>query len=76
MKKGAGYDCQYCAGYDGEKKTQRWHRWWTLTLKAGCYEANKTRDGALEILQENKEPLYLLPFIWWEKMVSGEVILN
>ena len=33
-------------------------------LHPGKYEANKTNDGALEILQDAGEPVYLLPFIW------------
>jgi len=47
-----------------------------VPLSPGLYLANKTCDGALEILQENKEPLYLLPFIWWERMEMGEIIIS
>jgi len=45
------------------------------SLLPGKYEANKTNDGALEILQSQGEPLYLLPFIWWEKMELGDIMI-
>ena len=44
-------------------------------LIPGKYQANKTNDGALEILQEADEPVYLLPFIWWEKMEIGDILV-
>jgi hypothetical protein len=44
-------------------------------LSPGKYAANKTNDGALEILQDSGEPLYLLPFIWWERMEMGEIVI-
>lgn len=44
-------------------------------LNPGNYQANKTTDGALEILQDAGEPLYLLPFIWWEKMELGDILI-
>lgn len=44
-------------------------------LNPGNYQANKTTDGALEILQEAGESLYLLPFIWWEKMELGDILI-
>jgi hypothetical protein len=44
-------------------------------LNPGKYEANKTNDGALEILQDAGEPVYLLPFILWEKMEIGDVLI-
>jgi hypothetical protein len=47
-----------------------------VPLLPGNYQANKTTDGALEILQPNNEPLYLLPFIWWERMEMGEIVLS
>lgn len=46
-----------------------------LPLTPGKYEANKTNDGALEILQDIGEPVYLLPFVWWEKMELGELLI-
>jgi hypothetical protein len=46
------------------------------SLRPGKYQANQTPDGALEILQGAGETLYLLPFIWWEKMEQGVVILH
>ena len=46
-----------------------------LPLNPGKYEANKTNDGALEILQDAGEPVYLLPFIWWEKMELGDILI-
>ena len=45
-------------------------------LNPGKYEAHKTNDGALEILQDTGEPVYLLPFIWWEKMEMGELVMS
>jgi hypothetical protein len=45
------------------------------SLIPGKYSANKTIDGALEILQSGGEPLYLLPFIWWERMEDGDILL-
>ena len=45
-------------------------------LIPGKYQANKTNDGALEILQEADEPVYLLPFIWWEKMEIGYILVD
>jgi len=45
------------------------------SLIPGQYSANKTHDGALEILQSSGEPLYLLPFIWWERMEDGDILL-
>ena len=45
-------------------------------LNPGKYVANKTNDGALEILQVSGEPLYLLPFIWWERMEMGEIVIR
>jgi hypothetical protein len=44
-------------------------------LNPGKYQANKTNDGALEILQEAGEPVYLLPFIWWEQMELGDILI-
>ena len=46
------------------------------SLSPGKYEANKTYDGALEIIQEVGNPVYLLPFIWWEKMELGELVIG
>jgi hypothetical protein len=46
-----------------------------LPLNPGKYRANKTNDGALEILQDAGEPVYLLPFIWWEKMELGDILI-
>jgi len=34
------------------------------SLIPGKYKANKMNDGALEILQDKDEPVYLLPFVW------------
>lgn len=45
------------------------------SLIPGKYEANQTNDGALEILQALGEPVYLLPFIWWEKMELGDILI-
>ena len=45
-------------------------------LRPGKYAANKTKDGSLEILQDSGEPLYLLPFIWWERMEMGEIVIR
>ena len=45
-------------------------------LTPGQYSANKTKDGALEIFQSEGEPLYLLPFIWWERMEMGEILIS
>ena len=45
-------------------------------LSPGKYAANKTNDGSLEILQDSGEPLYLLPFIWWERMEMGEIVIH
>ena len=45
-------------------------------LKPGKYEANKTNDGALEILQDADEPVYLLPFIWWDNMELGDILIS
>ncbi len=45
-------------------------------LNPGKYAANKTNDGALEILQGTGEPVYLLPFIWWERMEMGEIVID
>jgi len=47
-----------------------------VPLSPGQYQANKTSDGALEILQGSSEPLYLLPFIWWERMEMGEIVIS
>lgn len=44
-------------------------------LNPGKYAANKTNDGALEIIQDAGEPVYLLPFIWWEKMEIGDILI-
>lgn len=44
-------------------------------LIPGKYQANKTNDGALEIFQDAGEPLYLLPFICWEKMELGDILI-
>ena len=44
-------------------------------INPGKYQANKTNDGALEILQDVVEPVYLLPFIWWEKMELGDILI-
>ncbi len=44
-------------------------------LSPGKYQANKTNDGSLEILQSPDEPVYLLPFIWWEKMELGDILI-
>ncbi|QWE11752.1 hypothetical protein [Polynucleobacter sp. AP-Titi-500A-B4] len=46
-----------------------------FSLNPGKYEANKTKDGALEILQGTNEPVYLLPFVWWEKMELGDILI-
>lgn len=45
-------------------------------LIPGKYRANKTNDGALEILQDSDEPVYLLPFILWEKMELGDILIS
>jgi hypothetical protein len=45
-------------------------------LIPGKYQANKTNDGALEILQDKDEPVYLLPFVWWEKMELGDILIT
>ena len=45
-------------------------------LSPGQYQANKTADGSLEILQGNHEPLYLLPVIWWERMEQGDIVIS
>ena len=45
-------------------------------LIPGKYKANKANDGALEILQDKYEPVYLLPFIWWERMEMGEIVID
>lgn len=47
-----------------------------VPLSPGKYQANKTTDGALEILLNGKEPLYILPFIWWERMEMGEILFG
>jgi hypothetical protein len=47
-----------------------------LSLPPGQYQANKTNDGCLEIFQENGESLYLLPFVWWERMKIGEIVIS
>jgi hypothetical protein len=47
----------------------------SVPLNPGKYEANKTNDGALEILQDAGEPVYLLPFIWWERMELGDILI-
>ena len=47
-----------------------------LPLNPGKYQANKTYDGALEIMQDTGEPVYLLPFIWWERMELGEIVIS
>ena len=47
-----------------------------LALNPGKYEANKTNDGALEILQDAGEPVYILPFVLWEKMELGDVLIS
>lgn len=44
-------------------------------LTPGKYQANKTTDGALEIFQDADESLYLLPFIWWEKIELGDILI-
>ncbi len=44
-------------------------------LNPGKYQANKTNDGALEIIQEAGDSVYLLPFIWWEKMELGDILI-
>jgi len=44
-----------------------------MPLNPGKYEANKTIDGALEILQDAGEPVYLMPIIWGEKMEPGDI---
>lgn len=44
-------------------------------LQPGKYLASKTKDGALEILPESGEPAYILPFIWWEKLESGDILI-
>jgi hypothetical protein len=44
-------------------------------LNPGKYLANKTDDGALEILLDVGESVYLLPFIWWEKMELGDILI-
>ena len=48
----------------------------SCSLNPGKYNAHKTYDGALEIVQESGEPAYLLPFIWWEKMELGELVVG
>ena len=45
-------------------------------LTPGKYQANRTNDGALEILQDKDEPVYLLPFVWWEKMELGDILIT
>jgi hypothetical protein len=47
-----------------------------FSLNPGKYVANKTNDGALEILQDTGESVYLLPFIWWERMEMGEIVID
>jgi hypothetical protein len=47
-----------------------------VPLNPGKYQANKTNDGALEILQAAGEPVYLLPFIWWERMELGDILIS
>jgi hypothetical protein len=47
-----------------------------FSLNPGKYAANKTNDGALEILQDTGEPVYLLPFIWWERLEMGEIVID
>ena len=44
-------------------------------LNPGKYLAKKTNDGSLEIMQDTGEPVYLLPFIWWEKMELGDLLI-
>jgi hypothetical protein len=39
------------------------------------YQADKTFDGALEILPDTGEPVYLLPFIWSGKMELGDILI-
>jgi len=46
------------------------------SLIPGKYKANKTNDGALEIVQDKDEPVYLLPFVWWEQMELGDISLT
>jgi len=46
-----------------------------IPLNPGKYVANKTNDGALEIMQDAGEPVYLLPLIWWEKMELGDILI-
>jgi len=45
------------------------------SLMPGKYVANKIDDGSLEILQDTGDPVYLLPFIWWEKMELGDLLI-
>lgn len=47
-----------------------------IALLPGTYEANKTSDGALEILRGGNESSFLLPFIWWERMEKGEIVIS
>lgn len=46
-----------------------------LPLNPGKYKANETNDGALEILQDAGEPVYLLPFVWWERVELGDILI-
>jgi hypothetical protein len=47
-----------------------------LSLMPGSYAANQTVDGSLQIIQNNVEPVYFLPFIWWEKVERGEIFIT
>ena len=46
------------------------------SLNPGKYFAQQTSDGALAIFENVNEPVYLLPFFWWEMMEKGELLLE
>lgn len=45
-------------------------------LNPGKYFAKRTNDGALAIFEDADEPVYLLPFFWWEMMEKGDLLLE
>jgi hypothetical protein len=47
-----------------------------LALLPGFYGARHTADGALEIIQDNAVSAYVLPFILWEKLNCGELLIQ
>lgn len=46
------------------------------SLCPGKYFAKQTTDGALAIYEDPIEPVYLLPFFWWEMMEKGDLLLE